>query len=191
VLVRQDGPIRVRTVQSDPPFITIGSYQHRCNDCHRLFRPALERLGVLMQHSHILLDHGMNDNCFNCHERGNRERLVLRNGRTASFTDVPLLCAQCHGPTYRDWQRGMHGKDMEFWNADAGPIERLVCTQCHDPHAPAYPDFVPLPPPNTLRMGSPPSPSLESHARHRPLQPWTNHAVDDGKPSDPLPEDHP
>ncbi len=160
----------LRAVQHDPPQVVIGGYQHHCNDCHRLFKSAPERRSPLAQHTHILLDHGMNDRCFNCHDRNNREKLVLRNGKPAPFEDVAVLCAQCHGTTYRDWQRGMHGKDLGSWSPAVGPQHRLVCTECHDPHVPAYADFIPLPGPRTLRMGRPPAPDEEgTDGKRNPL----------------------
>jgi hypothetical protein len=65
-----------------------------------------------------------------------------------------VLCAQCHGTTYRDWQRGMHGKTMGSWDKSSGKQRRLLCTECHNPHAPAYGRLAPLPGPRTLRMNA-------------------------------------
>jgi hypothetical protein len=62
------------------------------------------------------------------------------------------VCAKCHGPAYRDWQKGTHGKTLGSWQA-GDSRRRLGCTECHDPHSPAYPRIVPLPAPTTLRMG--------------------------------------
>ena len=146
---------------ADPPVITVGSFEHRCNECHRLFQTGLDGRRQYFQHTHIRMEHGINDRCANCHDVGSRERLVMRDGGTVGFAESARLCAQCHGPAYRDWQRGMHGKTLGSWRADDPRRSRLQCVQCHDPHAPAYEPMAPLPAPNTLRMG-------DQHASHGP-----------------------
>ncbi len=166
-------PGPVRAVLSDPPSVVVGGYTHNCNDCHRLFQSAPERHRLMSQHTHIALSHGLNDRCFNCHDREDRQKFVLRDGRTVPFVRVATLCSQCHGTTYRDWERGMHGKDLGSWSPHVRPQRRLVCTECHDPHAPAYPDYKPLPGPRTLRMGDPPEPTHGT--KHDPLGQWRPH----------------
>lgn len=165
-------PGAIRTPMGDPPSVVVGGFTHRCNECHRFFQsPPMERR-TLVQHSDILLSHGMNDRCFNCHDRRDRERLVLHDNSTVGFDQVPQLCAQCHGPVYADWLRGTHGKTMGSWDLAGGKQRRLECNECHDPHAPAYLPIAPLPAPNTLRMGDQrPSPVHES--RHMPLRRWS------------------
>jgi hypothetical protein len=125
-------------------------------DCHMLFPAMDEPPERLQQHTDIVLDHGINDRCRNCHDTVNRDRLVLQSGESIPFSEVVELCAKCHGPTYRDWQRGMHGRTNGFWNVVMGDAWRLNCIECHDPHNPRFPamdPLIPLPPPNTLRMG--------------------------------------
>ncbi len=166
-------PSPLRRMQTDPPSVVIGGYLHHCNDCHRLFESAAERQGPLAQHTEVVLNHGMNDRCFNCHDRKDRQRLTCRDGRMIPFSQVADLCAQCHGTTYRDWQKGMHGKTLGSWDASTGRQHRLVCTECHNPHAPAYERIAPLPAPNTLRMGSPSSGDHGSpDGKHNPLARW-------------------
>lgn len=161
-----------------PPTARIGGFSHACNECHRLFTsPPIERR-TLMQHTHITLRHGMNDRCFNCHDRGDREKLVLHDGTLLPFDEVPRLCSQCHGTVYRDWERGTHGKTMGSWDTRAGGQHRLGCNDCHDPHAPAYPGIAPLPGPNTLRMGDQAPHGGEGH-RRAPLQQWSGPGHDE------------
>ena len=145
-------PLPLRIVQTDEPVTTIGSFTRRCNECHGLFSSPDEHASNLTQHEHIVLDHGINDRCYNCHDQEDRERLALRGNRSIPFTEVARLCAKCHGPTYRDWQLGMHGKSMGSWDPNSPNQRRLKCSECHDPHAPAYELRPPLPGPNTLRM---------------------------------------
>ncbi|MCP3902209.1 MAG: hypothetical protein GY715_01125 [Planctomycetes bacterium] len=133
--------------------ITIGSFTRRCGECHDLFPSGDDAPRERTEHQHVVLDHGLNDRCFNCHDRENRDRLALRGGVTISYEEVPRLCAKCHGPTYRDWQRGMHGRTTGSWDPGAPNHARLVCSDCHSPHAPAYAPLRPLPGPRTLRMG--------------------------------------
>lgn len=158
----------VRHRAAEPPRSLIGGYEHSCNECHKLFdSPPTERR-LLTQHTNIVLKHGMNNRCFNCHDRGNREKLVLTDGTLLGFDEVPRLCSQCHGTVFRDWQRGVHGKTMGSWDASSGKQVRLACNDCHNPHAPAYSPIAPLPGPNTLRMGDQ-THEVDEH-RHMPLR---------------------
>jgi hypothetical protein len=165
-----------RQPMGDPPSIVVGGFRHACNECHNLFdSPPVERR-VLTQHTGIVFSHGMNNRCFNCHDRRNRERLTLHDGTTIGFDEVPRLCSQCHGTVFRDWQRGTHGKTMGSWDAASGRQHRLNCNDCHDPHSPAYKPIAPLPGPHTLRMGdqSPREESEHPHERHMPLRHWSS-----------------
>jgi len=148
----------LRDMLGDPPVINIDGFERTCMDCHRMFPPRAETPVRLMKHEHIVLDHGINDRCWNCHYDQDRNRLVLRGGRVIGFDEVVELCAKCHGPTYHDWQRGAHGRTNGYWDTTRGEMLRLQCTQCHDPHTPRVPAMEPLRPlpgPNTLRMGTP------------------------------------
>lgn len=141
------------TVDEDPPMTRVGAYEYRCSDCHRLFRNEVDRSKGLVQHTGIVFDHGMNDRCLNCHAPLDRDKLLARDGSYLSYTQIPELCAQCHGPTTRDWQRGIHGKTLGSWETGSAEQRRLRCTECHDPHMPAFPAYSPLPGPHTPRMG--------------------------------------
>ncbi|MHC5003646.1 MAG: hypothetical protein ACYTJ0_11025 [Planctomycetota bacterium] len=182
-------PVARRAVATEPvrgdvplePLIEMGSFTRRCSECHRLFESAEETARRLTEHQHIVLDHGLNDLCFNCHDRQDRDRLALRGGETVSFAEVPRLCAKCHGPTYRDWQRGMHGRTVGSWDPKSPEHVRLVCSQCHDPHAPAYDPMRPLPGPHTLRMGHPhDEPESEPVDLIDPLRRWRHQDLADG-----------
>lgn len=156
----QPGPRR--EPMREPPSIAMGGFTHSCNECHRLFESSTAPKQQMMQHAHVRLNHGMNDKCLNCHDRENRERLVLFDGTLVGFDRVTDLCSRCHGTVYRDWERGTHGKTLGSWDARSGDQRRLTCTECHDPHAPAYPPLVPLAAPDTLRMGNQSAP-LDHH----------------------------
>lgn len=144
-----------REILDDPPVIFIDGFNRTCMDCHRLFPARDDAPKNLLQHAHVMLDHGINDRCRNCHDVNNRDRLLLRSGESISYAEVVDLCARCHGPTFRDWERGMHGRTNGYWNLAMGEQKRLACTECHDPHNPRVPAMdpvTPLPRPNTLRM---------------------------------------
>jgi hypothetical protein len=175
----------------DPPTILIGGFEHTCNECHKLLTPPAQEHTPLMQHTEIALNHGINNRCFNCHDRSNRDRLALHDGTLVSFNQVPRLCAECHGTVYRDWQAGTHGKTMGSWDAASGNQHRLGCNECHDPHSPAYKPIAPLPGPNTLRMGD--QTRVEEPPRHHaPLRRWLRPDVGPPlPPKTPQEETHP
>lgn len=159
------------TMLDDPPSALMGGYELKCVECHKLFPSLPETARNLTQHTHITLDHGLNNRCFNCHDYGQRDRLGLPGGRTIPFADVALLCATCHGTTYRDWQRGIHGRTSGYWNPRYGEQIRLTCSQCHNPHQPAYEPMSVLPGPDTLRMGDPGSVEHQiTEEDHNPLR---------------------
>jgi len=151
--------------------------QLNCQTCHSLFEtdPTVQR--ELFQHTNIRLNHGLNDRCLNCHSTKNRDYLVLNGEREIPFGEVELLCAKCHGPTYRDWQKGIHGKTLGSWESGNPAQRRLKCTECHDPHSPAFEHIVPLPGPHTLRMG-PQSKESPEHRKRNVLQLWRAGSAD-------------
>ncbi len=162
------GPWRV--AMTDPPMLIKGTIRQRCSDCHALFDNTRDENRKLVQHTDIVLEHGANDACLNCHDKENRDLLALRNGKTTTYDHVEKLCGKCHGPIYRDWVRGSHGKTIGYWDTSRGKATKLVCTQCHEPHHPAYRPIPPLPGPHTLRMGEQHD---EDHINaNNPLERW-------------------
>lgn len=163
-----------RVALPDPPRTLVGGVEENCNACHQIFQSSHAGGEALDYHQEIRLSHGLNDRCLNCHDPSNRERLTLRDGGTISFSQTPVLCSQCHGTVYRDWQRGTHGKTLGSWVTGAEAQHRLNCNDCHDPHSPRYEGMAPLPAPHTLRMGhQDPSPHDAPVAgKESPLQRW-------------------
>jgi hypothetical protein len=135
------------------PEIRLAGYTYRCSECHALFPSPPETTRQLTQHRDIVLKHGINNRCFNCHHLTNRDAFVDDWGREIPWNEPPRLCAKCHGPVYRDWLHGSHGRTNGYWDPMRGPQERRKCVECHDPHQPPFPPMPPAPPPNTLRMG--------------------------------------
>ncbi len=169
------GPGRV--AMSDPAHILVEGQPQNCNGCHQIFKSRSPAGAMPSYHQDIHLAHGLNNRCVNCHDPDDRERLTLRDGATVTFAQTPQLCAQCHGTVYRDWQRGTHGKTLGSWLTSSPAQLRLSCNECHNPHSPRFEPFMPLPGPNTLRMGPQghgtphDPPELES-----PLQRWPRDA---------------
>ncbi|MGD9688244.1 MAG: hypothetical protein AB7K52_05280 [Phycisphaerales bacterium] len=171
-----------RETLADPPSIHVYGVPQTCNGCHQIFASASAARAELTFHQDIRLNHGLNDRCVNCHDERDRERLTLRDGTTVPFAETPMLCAQCHGTVFRDWQRGTHGKTLGSWVTGAPEQQRLNCNQCHDPHSPRYDPYVPLPGPRTLRMGASSSQPAHIPASESPLQRWLHREHPSAKP---------
>lgn len=118
-----------------------------CITCHSLATLSTlreQRLGV---HGHRTLSHGTLS-CKSCHEEDRHDRLTLAGGDSVAMAEAITLCAQCHGPQYRDYKRGSHGGMKGYWDRSVGPRERKHCVECHEPHAPAFRPMNPVLPPN-------------------------------------------
>jgi hypothetical protein len=63
------------------------------------------------------------------------------------MTDAIRLCAQCHGQQHTAYTHGAHGGMNGHWDLSRGDRLRNHCVDCHDPHAPAFPRYMPMPPP--------------------------------------------
>jgi len=131
-----------------------------CAECHPPDDPVkLEYAddgSLIMPAAHaglMAMAHGRNfrnENCYNCHDRNQLDQLHTPEGAKLRFDQATLLCAGCHGPNYRDWEAGIHGRTSGHWDRKAGPIKREECTSCHDPHAPAFTGIIPMPGPHLL-----------------------------------------
>ena len=67
------------------PVVRLGGFDRTCMECHQMFQSQPETPGDIFQHDHIKLDHGLNDRCFNCHHKENRDLLVLQGTRTIGY----------------------------------------------------------------------------------------------------------
>ena len=159
------------------PHFQVGVYTYLCNDCHRVLPSPEETHRTLTQHTEIELRHGLNTRCFNCHHRTNRDAFVDDLGKEIPWNQPQLLCAKCHGPVYRDWQQGSHGRINGHWNEEQGPLIRLKCIECHDPHHPPFQPLASEPGPRTVGT------ELRHVGTHssvpNPLRLHANNAADD------------
>lgn len=136
VSARKLGTLEVR----DPETGELASIE--CATCHGLAReskPASIHAALGVAHGDLT--------CDMCHTRGDRSALHLADGREVPFERAMDLCAQCHGPQTRDYNKGSHGGMSGYWDLTRGPRVRNDCTNCHDPHRPAYPVVDPAPGP--------------------------------------------
>lgn len=128
-----------------------------CATCHDTREPviATNDAALLDQfHRGMRYEHGQLS-CLSCHHAEDYNRLKLSDGRAIDFSSSMKLCAQCHGPQYRDYQNGSHGGMTGYWDLTRGPRQRNSCIDCHDPHHPAYPKVLPVFPPKPLTPHSP------------------------------------
>lgn len=100
-------------------------------------------------HKGMIYQHG-GQTCMSCHNAEDYSSLKKADGRALDYRFTMQLCAQCHGTQYRDYKNGSHGGMTGYWDLKQGPRSRNQCTDCHDPHAPAYPKVMPVFPPKPL-----------------------------------------
>jgi hypothetical protein len=148
----------------DRPEYQQAVYSYRCSGCHIIIPTSTEVPHERTQHREIHLEHGINARCLNCHHPTNRDAFVDDAGSEIPWNEPWRVCSKCHGPVYRDWQHGAHGRTNGFWDKGQGEQTRLRCIDCHDPHHPTFEPLQPAPGPRTLRMGQQDyGPQLELH----------------------------
>jgi len=134
-----------------------------CYGCHDQKKPPplrFDKNNILIvpdEHKDIVMGHGShnrNNLCYNCHNESNLETFQVRDGRELKFADSTQLCGSCHGPNYRDWEAGAHGRINGYWNTSLGEARKLDCANCHNPHAPRIPTRQPAPGPHALRTAT-------------------------------------
>lgn len=86
----------------------------------------------------IFKHHEQVTSCYTCHDKDNMNQLVLQNEKKINYNESYKLCAQCHGVKFRDWENGVHGKQVGSWS---GSKYRYTCTSCHNPHTPPFPQM--------------------------------------------------
>lgn len=150
-------PVHIEGASSTPTVMT-DAFTHRgepvevaCATCHTTRRPeATKAQGDLdVFHQGLVVEHG-DLSCLSCHNDENYDTLKLADGSAVGFENAMQLCAQCHGPQYRDYQHGSHGGMNGYWDLSRGPRTRNACTVCHDAHAPVYPQLMPVFPPTDI-----------------------------------------
>lgn len=128
--------------------------EEKCSACHEGFSRGQGDVALQGEHGDITFDHGLNVLCLNCHHPENSDVYVYHDGSEIPGDEPNQLCAKCHGPHFRDFNLGVHGRMNGYWSAELGPQTRLACIQCHDPHRPAFPGIQPEPAPGLTRFSS-------------------------------------
>lgn len=118
-----------------------------CSTCH-----TTKEVSVLPEsadelrafHTGLQVAHGSN-RCASCHVSRPLAAPMLRlaDGTELPMNDALKLCAQCHGPQYRDYKAGAHGGMQGAWDLSRGGRVRNHCVDCHDPHLPKPPQVLP------------------------------------------------
>jgi hypothetical protein len=140
-------------------------FEYRCSECHTDFENPVREGGDGGEHTEIytIFEHGLNTRCINCHHQEDRNAYVDHDGSPIAADNPTRLCAKCHGPMYRDWEAGIHGRQNGSWQKDSPVRTKLLCVQCHDPHNPAFKSMAPDPPPIYSRLEAVRPQSEESH----------------------------
>lgn len=134
-----------------------------CVTCHSLRRPAslpVSTNDLDEFHQGLRFEHG-NLACSMCHVIGAQDNLHKADGSLIAMRDAMQLCAQCHGPQYRNYQHLSHGGMNGYWDPKSGGRVRNHCIDCHDPHFPRFQPTVPVLPPHD--RGADESRILDAH----------------------------
>jgi nitrate reductase cytochrome c-type subunit len=145
-------PVIIHT-REGPPLVESGQHDLHgnavmitCSTCHATREPNPQNRATAdidEFHKGLHTAHG-GLSCLACHNRDDYDSLRAADGTRIEFADVMNLCAQCHGQQARDYRNGAHGGMTGYWDRSRGPRQRNNCIDCHDPHAPAYPEVMPV-----------------------------------------------
>lgn len=167
-------PVAVRA-PAGPPRALTRSVGHQgvpatiaCSTCHSTRPPNPSNRATAdldLFHQGLQVAHGNaggngqtvgSNACLTCHNPQDYDSLRLADGQRVEFPEVMRLCAQCHGPQFRDWTHGAHGGMNGYWDLRRGGRVRNNCIDCHDPHVPKYQPVLPMPPPRDRFQGAHP-----------------------------------
>lgn len=149
--VKINPPRQLAEIQTDLKDASGNPVLVSCKSCHGVRNPNPKNgsTGPLVSfHQDLNFVHGKLV-CISCHNpEGSYSDFRLASGESVKPENVMNLCAQCHGPQFRDYQHGSHGGMTGYWDLKKGIRQRNHCVNCHDPHKPAFPLFRPAAGPN-------------------------------------------
>lgn len=125
-----------------------GGFEFNCNNCHQHFEPPEISRKLIGAHQDIIIHHEEAMTCYTCHSRDNHEKLNDIYKTEVAFENSENICRRCHGPRYRDWKLGIHGRPTGYWDKTQGESKNITCVYCHNPHAPKFQLMEPSPPPH-------------------------------------------
>jgi hypothetical protein len=142
----ESGPsVPAHTSRDVPPFSVLAREPRLtkapCSACHTQPLAAMRWSGAdgrASAHWPITLEHAAATvmTCTTCHAPANLNDLRTLTDTPVAFDHAYEVCAQCHSKQRADWEGGAHGKRAGGW---APPRVVYNCTECHNPHAPAFP----------------------------------------------------
>lgn len=135
------GPPRIELAGADPQGRS-GSVA--CSTCHSVRPPNAANVSAATLdefHQGMTFKHGTIA-CYACHNQDAPDSLRLADGTSVAYENVMTLCSQCHGPQATAFAHGAHGGMNGFWDLTRGPQTKNNCVDCHDPHAPSYPQMI-------------------------------------------------
>ncbi|MCB9062056.1 MAG: hypothetical protein H6622_11090 [Halobacteriovoraceae bacterium] len=122
-----------------------------CMNCHSNINNSQANFPLQKPHDRLEFKHMDSvKNCFQCHDKSDRNQLVLLNGEKINFNESHKQCFQCHGTKKRDWELGIHGKSIGSWSGDK---YKFTCASCHEPHHPKFRKMQAVPGPVHPRKG--------------------------------------
>jgi len=136
--------VAVETGAQGTPFQTLARTghitQYPCSSCHSEPLADLQSaLSTTDPKAHWSIDMAHADRsvmqCTTCHNPENLDTLQTLTGSKVEFDHSYQVCAQCHSGLAEDWAGGAHGKRVAGW---APPRVVNNCTDCHNPHQPAW-----------------------------------------------------
>lgn len=145
-------PVRLTSVDTGRTDARGEPVRAACVTCHSMReadgRPTPPTSAADLKEFHVGLrfEHG-ELSCASCHRSGQPPMLGLADGRSVPTSEAMQLCAQCHGPQYRDYKHSAHGGGRGHWDLSRGGRDRNHCVDCHDPHVPRFQPSTPVLPP--------------------------------------------
>jgi len=143
-LLTEVDSVEVETIILSAPFRTQSRtgkiVQYPCSSCHIEALADLQaKMGASAPAAHwdIAIAHADESvmSCTTCHNPENMNELHTITEQAVEFDHSYQVCAQCHSGVAEDWAGGSHGKRIGGW---APPRMVNNCTDCHNPHQPAW-----------------------------------------------------
>jgi formate-dependent nitrite reductase cytochrome c552 subunit len=161
VIRKPAGPPKVKLASTDPQQ---RSAEVACSTCHSIQTPNLENKssGSLDEfHQGLEFIHGQLA-CYACHNPNDADTLRLADGSVVEYSEVMTLCSQCHSKQANSFAHGAHGGMNGYWDLSRGEQTKNNCIDCHDAHAPKYPQMS-----VTFKPKDRFNPAEDSHAHQR------------------------